>query len=169
MTKIVRGMFSLYENLLSNHAQTKWHNIVASQVDVYQWTYLNSKTHVKARKKTVTSFEDCATFHLLTVFPADAEEQQRYYINVSLRKPNKVTIRNFIARIEQVNSYLGRLPGLIDSPKKIKTTKAIEPFDEADFSQLILNMCPSHWQDQYAYPREYPTGSKESSWISQSY
>jgi hypothetical protein len=98
----------------------------------------------------LASFEDCITFHLLTVFPKDAAEQQRYYINLLLRKSVKVTIRNFIAQIEQLNSYLGHLPGLIDSPKKIKTTKAIEPFDEADLAQLILKMCPSHWQDQYS-------------------
>ena len=55
-----------------------------------------------------------------------------------------------MSRIEQLNSYLGCLPGLIDSLKKIATTKAIEPFDEADLAQLILKMCPSQWQDQYA-------------------
>jgi len=49
---------------------------------------------------------------------------------MSLKKPGKVTIRNFVTRVEQLDSYLGRLPGLIDSPNEIKTTKHIKPFDE---------------------------------------
>ena len=123
MSESANRIFSLYENLLSNPAQAKWHKVVASQVKAPQWTNLNGITHVKARKKSTTSFEDCVTFHLLTIFPEDAAEQQQYYINLLLRKCNKVTIRNFISRIEQLNSYLGRLPGLIDSPNKIKTAK----------------------------------------------
>ena len=103
-----------------------------------------------AREKDMTAFEDCVTFHLLTVFSEDSAEQQRYYINMSLKKPGKVTIRDFVERIKQLNSYLGRLPGLIDSPKKTKKTKAVEPFDEPELAQLILKMCPGHWQDQYA-------------------
>ena len=52
--------------------------------------------------------------------------------------------------MKQLNSYLGCLPGLIDSLKMIKTTKEIEPFNEANLVQLILKMCPRGWHDQYA-------------------
>ena len=39
---------------------------------------------------------------------------------------------------EHLNSYLGRLPGLVDSPKANKATKQIEPMDEAELAQLLL-------------------------------
>ena len=90
------------------------------------------------------------TFHLLTVFPQDAAEQERYYVNVHLKKPARVLFYHFVGQVEQINSYLGWLPGVIDSPKAISKTKRIEPLDEAGLAQLILNMCPMEWQNQYS-------------------
>ena len=79
-----RGCFFLYENLLSNNAWAKWSKIVSSQTKAAPWTYLNNRTHKMAREKMMQAFEDCVTFHLLTIFPKDAEEQQRYCINMPL-------------------------------------------------------------------------------------
>ena len=75
-------MFALYKNLLSEDAWSKWSNIVASQIGAIQWTDLKGKVRNLAREPLVQSFEDCVTFHLLTVFPQDAAEQEKYYINV---------------------------------------------------------------------------------------
>ena len=63
-------------------------------------------------------------------------------MNVHLKKPTRVLICHFIARILQLNSYLGTLPGVYNSPKAIAKTKKIVPFDEVDLVQLILKMCP---------------------------
>ena len=90
------------------------------------------------------------TLHLMTVFPQDAAEQERYYVNVHLKKNGQVLIRHFVGQVEQLNSYIGRLPGVIDSPKAITKTKKIEPFDEANLAQLILKMWSIEWQNQYS-------------------
>ena len=71
-------------------------------------------------------------------------------MNVHLKKPALVLICHFVARVEHLNSYLGRLPGVYDSPKAITKPKKIEPFDEVDLAQLILKMCPLEWQNQYS-------------------
>ncbi len=42
------------------------------------------------------SFKDCVMFHLLTVFPNNAAEQERYYITNVLKKPQRVSIRQFV-------------------------------------------------------------------------
>ena len=55
-----------------------------------------------------------------------------------------------MSRVQQLNNYLGRLPGLIDSVKAIKNTKRIGPFDKADLAQIILKMCPTDWQNQFS-------------------
>jgi hypothetical protein len=96
------------------------------------------------------SFEDCVKFLLLTVFPIDAAGQKRYYVNVHLKKPTLVLICHFVARVLQLNSYLGTLPGVYDCPKAIAKTKNITPFNEVDLAQLILKMCPMEWQKQYS-------------------
>ena len=77
MTKNAGGCFSIYVNLISNNAWTKWHKIVASQTKANPWTNLNGNIHNKSCKKTLAAFEDCVTFHLLTIFPEDAVEQLR--------------------------------------------------------------------------------------------
>jgi len=123
---------------------------VDSQVDADTWTDLKGIVHDLARRPLYQSFEDCVKFHLLSVFPLDATEQERCYINVHLKKPTCVLICHFVARLVQLNSYLGTLPGVYDSPMAIGKTKKITPFDEADLAQLILKMHPKEWQNQYS-------------------
>ena len=60
-----------------------------------------------------------------------------------------MTICHFADLVEQLNSYLGHLPGLIECPKAIYSTKRIKPFDEAGLSQLLLHMCHPKWQNQF--------------------
>ena len=78
-------MFVLYKNLLSENAWSKWSTIVANQIKVNPWTDLTGNMHTAPQSPLVQSFEDCVTFHLLTVFPQDASEQERYYVNVHLK------------------------------------------------------------------------------------
>ena len=127
-------MFVLYKNLLSKNARLKWTNIVASQIGANPRTDLKETVHAEPQSPLVQSFEDCVTFHLLTVFPQDSAEQERYYVNVHLKKPARALICHFVGQVKQINSYLGWLPVVIDSPKTISKTKRIEPFDEANLA-----------------------------------
>ena len=103
--------------------------IVERQVDADARTDLTGIVHTIARSPSYQSFKDCVTFHLLTVFPQDATEQERYYVyvNVHLKKPTRVFISHFVARVLQLNIYLGTLPGVYDSPKAIAKTKNSRP------------------------------------------
>jgi hypothetical protein len=164
--EVAGKMFALYENLLCNEARTKWTTIIASQIGANPWTDLKGKVHNLARKTLVQSFDECVMFHLLIVFSQDAAEQEKYYLNVHLKKQTRDKIRHFVARVEQLNSYLGRLPGLINSTKTIKNTKQIEPFDKANLAQIILKMCPTDWQTSLARPRVSSLKTCEASWTS---
>ena len=73
-----KGFFSLYANLLSKVAQFRWDKIVSSQVGTAPWTDLQGNEHEKERDKSMESFQDCITFHLLDMFPSDAAEQQQF-------------------------------------------------------------------------------------------
>jgi hypothetical protein len=96
----------LYKNLLSKDAQTKWSNIVTSQIRAKPWTDLKGKVHNLACRLSMQSFEDCVTFHLLTFLPQDAAEQARCYINVHLKNPSQVKICLFVSQVKQLNGYL---------------------------------------------------------------
>ena len=88
-------IFALYKNLLDETTLLKWNKIVHKQIGTSPWTDLNGQSHDTIHEKMVKSFKDCVKFHLLQVFPDDAAEQQKYYINVHMKKPAQVTIRHF--------------------------------------------------------------------------
>ncbi len=104
------GFFLLYMNLLRKDARFCWDKIVASQVGAAPWTDLQGNEHEKEHKKSMESFQDCITFHLLDMFPNYAAEQQCSYISNVLTKPQRVPVRYFFQRVEQLTSYLLHLP-----------------------------------------------------------
>ena len=65
-----------------------WDKIVERQCDVANWTDLKGVRHMKARNKTMKSFLDCTKHHMLTMFPMDAAEVERYYISTVVKKPS---------------------------------------------------------------------------------
>jgi hypothetical protein len=42
---------------------------------------------------------DCIELHKLTVLLADAAEKQRFYVQQVVRKPQRVTIRQYMSRM----------------------------------------------------------------------
>ena len=144
---IIRDDF--YANLLSEDAWFQWDKIVTSQVDTAPWIDVRGKEQPEKRTRSYTSFMDCVTLHLQTVFSDDAAEQERYYISNVLKKPQRVPVRYFFQRLEQLNSYLSHLPSTYDSPRATANTREITAYDEAELACLALRMCPESWQDQY--------------------
>ena len=126
----------------------KWGQIMAAQIGATGWTDLQGNVHGVAKEHSVESFRDCVKFHLLSVFSHDAGEQQKYYIGHYLKKPRQIPIRNFADCLEQLNSYIMILPGVIDSPQGANVKQA-EALDEAELSQLLLRLVPQAQQDQY--------------------
>ena len=61
---------------------------------------------IRRQKKTWTSFFDCVTFHLQSVFRPDAAEAVEFYITNTLKKQNRVPIWQFFVQVEQLNCYL---------------------------------------------------------------
>jgi hypothetical protein len=89
-------------------------------------------------------------FHLLTAFPINAAEQEKYYITNVLKKPQRVNIRQFVLQVEQLNAYIAQMPCYYYSPNAKSSTKPENfPFPEAELGAHVLHMCPLAWQDQY--------------------
>jgi hypothetical protein len=83
---------------------------------------------------------DCVTFHLLLVYWSDVTETQQFYISNGLKKPNRVSIRQFVQRVQHLNGYLDLLPCTFYSKCTTKLTKEVEPFDDANLASHILKM-----------------------------
>ncbi len=141
--KAAEDMFQLYASLLSVDARYAWNKIVQEQTNVDPYTDLQGLTRKGPRGMSRKSFEDCVIFHLLTVFPNNAAEQERYYITNVLKKPQRVSIHQFVQHVEQLNSYISQLPCWYYSPSvKASTIPMNVPFAEADLESHILQMCP---------------------------
>ena len=68
---------------------------------------------MRRRQENWISFLECVTFHLQSIFRPDAVEAVKFYIMNTLKKPNRVPIQQFFVQVEQLNSHLENLPGLI--------------------------------------------------------
>jgi hypothetical protein len=89
-------------------------------------------------------------FHLLTAFPINAAEQEKYYITNVLKKPQHVNVRQFVRQVEQLNAYISQMPCFYYSPNANASTKPENAlFPEAELGAHVLRMCPLVWQDQY--------------------
>jgi hypothetical protein len=53
---------------------------------------------------------NCVMFHLLTAFPINAAEQEKYYNLNVLKKPQRVNVCQFVCRVEQLNAYISQMP-----------------------------------------------------------
>ncbi len=95
-------------------------------------------------------FDDCVMFHLLTAFPINAAEQEKYYISNVLKKPQRINKCQFVWRVEQLNAYIAQMPCFYYSPNAYASTKPENiPFTEAELGAHVLRICPIQWQDQY--------------------
>jgi hypothetical protein len=89
-------------------------------------------------------------FHLLTAFPINVAEQEKYYISSVLEKPQRINVRQFVQRVEQLNAYIAQMPCFYYSPNANASTKLENVlFTEAELEAHVLRMCPLPWQDQY--------------------
>ena len=86
-------IFQLYGNLLTDEVRQPWEKIVKAQINTTPWEDLRGEVHEKKTGKTWTSFLDCMTFHLQSVFRPNEAKVIKFYITNTLKKPNRVPIR----------------------------------------------------------------------------
>ncbi len=77
------------------------------------WVGVNSQSH----KGLCMQFWLCIKLHKLTVFPADtAEKQQFYYMQETIKKPQQVSVHQYMSRMGVLNDYLANLPHFMTCP-----------------------------------------------------
>jgi hypothetical protein len=143
-------MFQFYVNLLSSNTKYVWNKIVQEQTKGAPYKDLKGVFKRGPRGLTRESFDDCVMFHLLTVFPNNAAVQEKYYPSNVLKKPQRVGVHQFVQRVEQLKTYVLKLPCWYYSPSYAAgMLQANVPFTEADLASHVLRMCLHQWQDQY--------------------
>jgi hypothetical protein len=137
-------------NLLSPESKYAWNKIVVEQTESDPFVNLQGVSLEGPRGMSCKLFNNCMMFHLLTVFPINAAEQEKYYITNLLRKTQRINVHQFVHQVEQLNTYIAQMPCFYYSPNANSSTKPKNaPFREAELGSHVLCMCPIQWQDQY--------------------
>jgi hypothetical protein len=106
MTTAANLMFTFYSNLLSPKSKYAWNKIFVEQTESDPFVNLHGVSLEGPRGMSRDLFNDCVMFHLLTAFPINAAEQEKYYISSILKKPQHVNVHQLIRRVEQLNGYI---------------------------------------------------------------
>jgi hypothetical protein len=93
-------MFQFYVYLLSADTKYVWNKIVKEQMETDPFKDLQGMSRKGPRRLSWESFDDYIMFHLLTAFPNNAAEQEKYYLSNVLKKPQSVGILQFVQRID---------------------------------------------------------------------
>jgi hypothetical protein len=150
MTAAASLMFTFYSNLLSPKSKYAWNKIVVEQMEGNPYVNLQGVSLEGPRGMSCESFADCVMFHLLTAFPINAAEQEKYYISNVLKKPQRINVHQFVRRVEQLNAYFAQMPCFYYSPNVNASTKPENVlFTEAELGAHVLRMCPLQWHAQY--------------------
>ncbi len=110
MTAAVSKMFTFYSNLLSPESKYSWNKIIYEQTESDPHVNLQGDSLEGPRGMSRKLFNNCNMFHLLTAFPINAAEQEKYYISNVLEKPQCINVHQFVWRVEQLNAYIAQLP-----------------------------------------------------------
>jgi hypothetical protein len=151
MTIAANKMFVFYSNLLSAESKYAWNKIIGEQMESDPYVNLQGDSLEGPRGMSRESFNNCVMFHLLTTFPINTAEQEKYYITNVLKKPQRINVCQFMWRVEQLNAYIAQMPCFYYSPHANASTKPENiPFTEAELGAHVLRMCPLMRQDQYS-------------------
>ncbi len=138
-------MFAFYSNLLSPKSKYLWNKIISKQIESDPYVNLQGDSLEGPRGMSRESFNNCMMFHLLTVFPINAAEQEKYYIMNVLKKPQRINEHQFIRCVEQLNAYIAQMPCFYYSLHANASTKPENvPFTEAELWGSCATYVPTY-------------------------
>jgi hypothetical protein len=70
-----------------------WNKILLKQTESNPYLNLQGVSLEGPREMSCKSFNNCVVFHLLTMFPINASEQEKYGITNVLEKPQCINVR----------------------------------------------------------------------------
>ncbi len=106
MTAAASKMFTFYSNLLSPVSTYAWNKILSKQTESDLYINLQGDSLGGPRGIPCELFNNCIMFHLLTSFPINVAEQEKYYISNVLKKPQRINVRQFVRHVEQLNANI---------------------------------------------------------------
>ncbi len=85
-------MFMFYSILLSPKSKYACNKIVSKQMESNSFFSLQGVSLEGPRGMSCKSFKNCVMLHLLTAFPINTAEQEKYYISNVFKKPQHLNV-----------------------------------------------------------------------------
>ncbi len=123
MTTATSEMFAFYSNLLSPESKYAWNKIISEQMESDPFVNLQGVSLEGPGGMSCKSFNNWVMFYLLTAFPINTGEQEKYYVTNLLKKHQCINICQFVHCVEQLNAYIAQMPCFYYSPHANASTK----------------------------------------------
>jgi hypothetical protein len=147
---VTQKAYQMSRLFVVSNQQTQWDKIVQEMHTKDPWIGVNGISPKGICIRSWPAFLDCIELHKLTIFPVDTAEKQRYYMVQTVKKPQRVTVRQYMACMGILIDYLAHLPTVLNSSVVVEGTKKGNlPFNEADLAGIVLNSMPVSWLNQY--------------------
>ncbi len=141
--------YELFHCFVVGGAQMQRDKIVHEMHSKDLWIGVNDSSQRGLCVRSWLSFQDCIELHKLTVFPADTAEKQHFYMQQTIKKPQRVTVCQYMACMGLLYDYLAYLPTVYNSSMAVEGTKKNNVPFEADLARILLNLAPVSWMNQY--------------------
>ncbi len=138
LTTAASHIFAFYINLLAIEAKYAWNKIIKKQMEGNPYVDLQGVSQPGPRGMSSKSFDNCGLFHLLTVFPINAADLEKYYITNVFKKPQRANVHQFVWQVEQLNTYIMQMACFYYSCSTSVNTKPKNvPFTEAELGAHV--------------------------------
>ena len=161
---ILTEAFNLYENLLDEQIRDDWTRIVTQYCHTAPYLNKDGNKVEEARGLSFENLATCMRLHLLTECTKDAAEAQAHYLRVNVRKPQRISMKLFCKRLEELNGFMEDLPCLADlAEAPASTPRANKKFSDYELCSMLLQMVDKDVEAQYFAnnPNQVPTNFHE--------
>jgi hypothetical protein len=90
-------VYKMFHCFVVGNPLTQWDKIVHKMHTKDLWISVNGSSNKGICVCSWPSFLDSIKLHKLTIFPVDAAEKQRYYMTQMVKKPQRGTVRQYMA------------------------------------------------------------------------
>jgi hypothetical protein len=150
MNTIVSKAFNLYQQMCASALQAEWDDIVAKHCFMTGWINNEDELSENFRGQSWKTLVECKRLHLLTVCDQDAAERHTIYMNVTLKKPQRLAVKPFFKRVKELDDLAPSLPCLKDQedcPSEVeRRNKSMTPFV---MCRLLMRDVSIQIEDEY--------------------
>jgi hypothetical protein len=120
-----------------NRATTVRHLLEGQALDDFEQYFLPDDV-----TETVANVDKALKKVAANIFPADAVMNMKQYLNFELKKPNKLTARETMTRLQRINKWLGEyFPS--DGGER---TGEVEEIDAQELKLIYYRLLPNNWR-----------------------